>query len=207
MLSFKGSLHPIMLKDGISCHLHTYSCFQEHVRFWNSWPSESPRNKRTKSGLTGWFEEAKRKQKGKDKITMVVCPSAEPAKKSTCSMVIGNTEERLNTALWKAIMSTRAHRSSLLCGQRMLMGQTAQIKALRCSSKRKCCGLHSVSLHKHSAHSFCWAAQNRRGKQLKQNCNTINQKLAPALTQSRITQLVTSFPHHYWAFKMFPCIL
>ena len=51
--------------------------------------------------------------------------------------------------------------------QRMLMGQIAQIKALRGSSKLKCCGLHSVTSHKHSAHSFLWAAQNRRCKQLK----------------------------------------
>lgn len=36
LLSFKGSLHPIMLKDGISCHLHTYS-FSE-----SRWSFETP---------------------------------------------------------------------------------------------------------------------------------------------------------------------
>lgn len=79
-------------------------------------------------------------------------------------------------------ISAMAH-SPPLHTQRMLMGQTAQIQALRGSSKLKCCGLPSVTSHKHSTHACLWTAQNRRWKQLKQNGNTINQKVVPALTQ------------------------
>lgn len=32
LLSFKGGLYPVMLKDDISCHLHTYFRFQKHVK-------------------------------------------------------------------------------------------------------------------------------------------------------------------------------
>lgn len=71
------------------------------------------------------------------------------------------------------------------------------------SSKLKCCGLQSVTSHKHS---FLWADQNIKCKHLKQNCKVINQMETPALTCSWITSPVNTFPHHYLAFKRFPCI-
>ena len=56
------------------CHLHTRFCFQKHVKLWNSCPSESPRNERTRSGLPEASEGAKGKLEGADKIMMVVVP-------------------------------------------------------------------------------------------------------------------------------------